>query len=269
MFIWPFLSEQVNEFTATPKEKMKEVEGKTMDFLNSFNFTSLNEKQLQESLIFYGKELMQYILNNITFALSSLAQIASYLIVTPFLLFYLLKEDYGMFSGAIDIFPFSKRKSINQITENVDKTLAQYINGQVLVACIVGILIFIGYSIIGLNYAYALAFLAFVFNLIPFCGPFISTIPAVLIGLSGSSFMAFKVIFVVIAVHLLDLNLISPRIVGYTLNIHPTTIILLLVLGFSLGGFLGLFVITPLYAVCQSIVRDVIEIKEASEKVEG
>ncbi len=269
MFIWPFLSQQINEFTATPKEKIKEVEEKTIDFLNSFNFTSLNERQLQETIIFYGKQLMQYILNNITFALSSIAHIASYFIVTPFLLFYLLKEDYGMFSGAIDIFPISKRKNIKKISENVDKTLAQYINGQVLVACIVGFLIGVGYTIIGLNYAFALAFLAFVFNLIPFCGPFISTIPALLIGISHSPFMAFKVLLVVSTVHLLDLNLISPRIVGYTLNVHPTTIILLLVLGFSLGGFLGLFVITPLYAVCKSIARDVVEIKETSEKVDG
>ncbi len=266
MFIWPFLSEQINEFTTTPKEKIKEVEGKTIDFLNSFNFTSINEKQLQETFTYYVQQIMQYILSNITFALSSLAHIASYFIVTPFLLFYFLKDDYEMFSRAIDLVPFAKRKNIKQIAENVDKTLAQYINGQVLVACIVASLIFIGYTIIGLNYALALAFLAFIFNLIPFCGTIISTIPALLIGISDNPLMAFKVFLVVATVHLLDLNLISPRIVGYTLNIHPTTIILLLVLGFSLGGLLGLFVITPLYAVSKSIVRDLLEIREAAQE---
>lgn len=269
MFIWPFLSQQINEFTSAPKEKIKEVESKTMSLLSLFNLTSLNEVQLKEYLTYYVKELMQYILNNIIYTISSIAQVASYFIVTPFILFYLLKDDYSMFSDVIEIIPAAERENTKRIFENVDQTLADYIHGQVLVACIVSACIFVGYYLIGLNYAFALAFLAFVFNLIPFCGPFISTIPALLIGISDSPLMAFKVVLVVIGVHLLDMNLISPRIVAYTLNIHPTTIILLLVLGFSLGGVLGLFVVTPLYAVCKSVFRDLIEIRRLQEKVEG
>lgn len=267
-FIWPFLSQQFSEFTETPKEKLAEVENRTMSILNSFNFTSLNEIQIKENLIFYMKEAMLYIVKNISVTISSLAQIASYFIVTPFLLFYFLKDDYGMFSEIIDHIPGNKKKIVRRIFNNIDTTLGHYINGQILVSCIVSVLIFAGYSLIGLNYAFVLALLAFLFNLIPFCGPFISTIPALLIGFSDSPLMAIKVLVVILSVHLLDLNLISPRIVGYSLNIHPTTIIILLVLGFSLGGILGLFVITPLYAVLKSIANDIAELKKAKAKKE-
>jgi len=138
----------------------------------------------------------------------------------------------------------------------VDEILSVYISGQVLIAFIVGLLIFIGYWAIGLNYAFLLALLAFVFNLIPFCGPFISTIPALFIGLADSPLMAIKVIAVVLMVHLLDLNLISPRIVGQRLNIHPVTVILLLVASLSVFGLVSLFIITPLYAVLKVLIQD-------------
>lgn len=265
-FIWPFLSQQFSEFAETPKEKIAEVENKTIGIISSFNFTNFSEIQIKENLIFYMKEAMLYIVKNISVTVSSLAQIASYFVVTPFLLFYFLKDDYGMFSEIINHIPRNKRKTVKRILNNVDTTLAHYINGQILVSCIVSVLIFAGYSLIGLNYAFVLALIAFLFNLIPFCGPFISTIPALLIGFSDSPFMALKVLIVILSVHLLDMNLISPRIVGYSLNIHPTTIIVLLVLGFSLGGILGLFVITPLYAVLKSVASDIIEIRATKTK---
>ena len=78
--------------------------------------------------------------------------------------------------------------------------------------------------------------------------PIISTIPALFIGLETSPWMAVKVIAVVITVHLFDLNLISPRVVGQRLNIHPITIVFLLIVSLSLFGVVGMFVITPLYA---------------------
>ncbi|MBA3239269.1 MAG: AI-2E family transporter [Parachlamydiaceae bacterium] len=268
MFIWPFLSQQITEFTETPKEKIADVESKTMDILNAFNFTSLDETELKENMIFYIREAMMYIVKNISVTISSLANIASYFIVTPFLLFYLLKEDYGMFSDVIDHIPGHKKKVVRKIFNNIDDTLGLYINGQILVSCVVSGLIFAGYSLIGLNYAFVIGLLTFFFNLIPFCGTIISTIPALLIGFSDNPLMAFKVLAVVIIVHLLDMNLISPRVVGYSLNIHPITMILLLVLGFSLGGIIGLFVITPLYAVLKSITGDIIEFRESKETKE-
>lgn len=122
-----------------------------------------------------------------------------------------------------------------------------------MVAFFVGILIYIGYWLAGLHYALLLAWFAFVFNLIPFCGPFLSTIPALFIGLSQSPWMGIKVVVVVLLVHLLDMNIISPKIVGKRLNIHPVTIILLLIASFSLLGLLGIFLITPLYAVLRTL----------------
>lgn len=266
IFIWPYISQQIVEFTATPKEKIKELENKTIDYMNLFNIASIPHEQLRETFTYYFRQVIIYFSQNILLTLSSIAKFASYFIITPFLLFYFLKDDYKMSAKMIKNTPRGYKKIFKTIMDDIDSTLSVYISGQVRIAMIVGFLIYVGYLIIGLNYAILLALLAFVFNLIPFCGPFISTIPALLIGLSISSFMGFKVIVVVLFVHLLDLNLISPRIVGERLNIHPVTVILLLVASFSVFGFIGIFLVTPLYAVLKAVINDLYLVPAFDEK---
>jgi len=256
IFIWPFISQQITEFTTTPKEKIKAVENKTLNIMNIFNVNSLSQEQLRETLSYSIQQFINFMTRNLLVTISSIAQIATYIIVTPFILFYLLKDDHQISLEVFKVASDKHKTNLRKILADIDKTLSTYISGQVVVAFFVGFLIFIGYWLAGVHYALLLAWFAFAFNLIPFCGPFISTIPALFIGLSQSPLMGVKVICVVIIVHLLDINLISPKIVGTRLNIHPVTIILLLIASFSLLGLLGAFLITPLYAVIRTLFWD-------------
>ncbi len=255
--IWPYIQKQISEFSAFPNEKLKEMENKTVDIMNLFNFYSLSHDQLREYLLYYLQKLTVWVSGGFIANIASITTIASYFIITPFILFYFLKDDRHMFPKFLRAIPPSYKDETKKIINDVDNVLSSYISGQVLVALIVGFLVFIGYLIIGLNYAFLLALIAFVFNLIPFCGPLISTIPALLIGLAQSPLMGIKVMLVIIVVHLLDLNLISPRVVGQRLNVHPITIIILLVASISLFGFLSLFFIVPVYAVLKTLIRDI------------
>lgn len=263
--VWPYVEKQVSEFSAFPTEKLKEVENKTVDIMNLFNFYSLSHEELRQLLLYYLQKITVWVSSGFVNNFASVTKIASYFIITPFILFYFLKDDQHISQKFLKLIPANYVDETKKIMKDIDDVLSGYISGQVLIALIVGFLIGIGYLIIGLNYAFLLALIAFIFNLIPFCGPLISTIPALFIGLSQSPFMAFKVIVVVVVIHLLDLNLISPRIVGSRLNIHPITIILLLVASISLFGFLSLFFIVPLYAVLKILILDLWEIKFEGE----
>jgi predicted PurR-regulated permease PerM len=266
LYIWPFISEQIEEFSLVPNAKIKDVESKTIGFINLFNLTSIPKEQLQGILSTYIVKVMTYLSNNIIVTIGSIAQIATYIVITPFILFYLLKDDRQILQDFRKLLPKTNKKKIEELAREIDATLANYIQAQILVALFVGILIYIGYWIIGLHYPLLLAFFAFVFNMIPFCGPFISTIPALLIGLSQSPWMCFKVICVVIIIHLIDANLISPKLVGYRLNIHPVVIILLLLASFSLFGLLGVFLATPLYAILKTLALKLYAMKVVSKK---
>lgn len=265
--VWPVINSQIVEFSNFPEAKIEEIQNKAVETMNFFNVFSVSKEELRNNLIFYINGLLKLISTNLISTVSSLAKVASFFIITPFLLFYLLKDDTKIIPYFANFFSKRYSKDILRMGNDVDEVLSCYITGQFMVATIVGILIFIGYNLIGLNYTITLAFFAFIFNMIPFTGPFISTIPALFVGLSISPSMGLKVILVVITIHLLDANLISPRIVGQQLNIHPVTVIFLLVIGLSLFGFIGLFIATPLYAVVKNIIKNLILLRK-HKKVE-
>ena len=268
-FIWPYISKEIIEFSNFPHEKLKEVENKTVVIMDFFNFTAIPQEQLRELLTYYLKELTTFITKAIVNNFSSIAQVASYFFITPFILFYLLKDDSHFIPEILSETPERYKLTTHQLLNDIDETLSSYINGQLIVAFIVALLILVGYWLIELKYAFLLAAIAFIFNLIPFCGPIISTVPALLIGLGESPLMAFKVIAIVLLIHLLDLNLISPRIVGPRLQIHPITIIILLVSSISLVGLIGMFLVIPVYAVLKTILVHLLNIKKAPKLIEN
>ena len=261
VYIWPHISQQFSEFSQAPKEKIEAIQNKTLSFLDFFNLSFTTQDQLKKELTQHSINILKFGINNFTTTVTSIAHIASVIIITPFILFYLLKEDNKFLISISQFFPPNYEDYMKKIAHDVDLVLSFYVSGQIMVASVVALLIYAGYWIIGLQYVATLALFAFIFNMIPFTGPFISTVPALLIGLADSPWMGVKVVLVVIIVHLLDLNIISPRIVGQRLHIHPVTIILLLVGSLSLFGFLGLFLITPAYAVAKVVLYDLYEWK--------
>jgi predicted PurR-regulated permease PerM len=114
-------------------------------------------------------------------------------------------------------------------------------------------MMYIGYLIIGLDYSILLAMFAMLTNVIPFLGPFIAVIPAVIVGFLDSPFMVVQVLIVVIVVQQIDGNVSSPLIMGKRLDIHPLTIILLLIVAGSMGGLLGMLLAVPTYAILKVI----------------
>ncbi|SIC93771.1 putative permease [Mycobacteroides abscessus subsp. abscessus] len=139
---------------------------------------------------------------------------------------------------------------------DIDKTLSTYIIGQFIIAFADGVLMYIGYLIIGLDYALVLALFATFLTVVPFLGPLLGIIPAIFVGLMQEPFMVIKILIVLVAVQQLEGNLITPQVMGKRLNIHPLTVILVLLVAGSLYGFIGILVAIPFYSVVKVIVRD-------------
>jgi predicted PurR-regulated permease PerM len=258
-FVLPPLEKEFAQFAVTPVVKIQQAEQKAIEIMNCCSFYTYSEEELKQTLILYMHRAFTWFSENIVSTVSSLATIASYFVITPFMLFYLLRDDYRMKRNIVRITPERYLNESSKLMKDVDGILAGFISSQVTVAAIVGSLILIGYMAIGMPYAFLLALIAFVFNLIPFFGPFIATIPALFIAILHSPLMAFEVVSIVLMVHLLDLNLISPRIVGNRLKIHPVTIVFLLISSLSVFGFLGLFVAVPVYAALKTIILNLFE----------
>lgn len=177
------------------------------------------------------------------------------LVVVPFILFYLLKDRERFVPNVVRFFPKSKEDEMRDVLGDMDRAIASYIQGQLIVSSCVGILLLIGYLIIGLDYSLLLALFAMATNVIPFLGPFLAVTPAVIVAWFQDPIMVLYVIIIMIAAQQIESNLVSPQVMGRALNVHPLTIILLVLVGGNLAGVLGMILIIPTYAVAKVVVQ--------------
>ena len=102
-----------------------------------------------------------------------------------------------------------------------------------------------------------LAIVVSITNIIPYLGPFIGALPALVVGLSVSWKMALSVAAVNLIIQMLEGNVVSPQIVGKKLHIHPLFIIFSLLIGGEIGGILGLILAVPIFATLKVIVHHI------------
>ncbi|WP_238323346.1 AI-2E family transporter [Planococcus antarcticus] len=177
------------------------------------------------------------------------------IITTPFILFYLLKDGHHLPYHIMKLVPSNMREQSYLLLREMNLQISQYIRGQLLVAFFVGLMFWIGFSIIGLKYALTLGILAGVLNLIPFLGSFIAFVPIVIIAIVvHSPFMLVKVLIVFFIEQTLEGRVIQPLILGSNLQIHPITIIAVLLTAGNLFGIPGVILGIPAYAVLKVIL---------------
>ena len=146
------------------------------------------------------------------------------------------------------VVPNDYRADFDQIWRRVRKMLYAYVRGQLIVAAVIGVCSGIACFAFGLPDAVALGLIAGVSALIPYFGPFIGAVPAVLVGLSQSPETALAVALTYIAISTISLNIIYPKIVGDAVKLPALLVIVALIAGFSWGGILGMFVAVPVAA---------------------
>ncbi|WP_100399689.1 AI-2E family transporter [Bacillus sp. FJAT-44742] len=222
------------------------------------NFIEQNEELSIEELTRQAAEYLNDFAGQLGSNLASLfGAIANFLIIIviiPFILFYMLKEGEKAPNMVLKLLPLKHQQEGRKVLSDMDNALSSYIQGQIIVSFCVGVLVYIGYLIIGLDYSLVLALVAMFTNVIPFIGPWIGTFPGVIVGLLHSPLMALLVIIIVVVVQQIESNVIAPQVMGRKLSIHPLTIILLLLVAGRFAGLIGLLLAVPTYAVGKVIV---------------
>lgn len=201
----------------------------------------------------------------------SIVQVALILILVPFFLIFMLKDHEKFMPFILQFFSGNAKTWIQKTFADVNDVLSLYIRGQVLISTILATMLFVGYLLVGLNFALLLAVFAFFMNIIPFIGPWIAFIPALIIGFFQDPMMVIWVSLITLIAQQTDSNLITPNIMGRTLSIHPLTIITILLAAGSIAGFFGILLAVPGYAVGKAIISNIYErrkeIKETANKV--
>ena len=202
------------------------------------------------------------VLSNSLSYLTSFISTLFLLIMVPFFLIYMLKDHERFIPFIAKLFKGERKVFIVDLLKDLNDTLKSYIQGQVTVSIILGIILYIGYSIVGLNYTLLLVMFACVANMIPFLAPWMAFAQAGIIGIIQSPTIFIWVCIITLIAQQLEGNVITPNVMGKSLNIHPLTIIVVILAAGNLGGFVLILVAVPLYAVIKTIVRNVFHYRE-------
>ena len=208
---------------------------------------NLNVSKISEKLVSIATSIAQGVV-------SSISSTASVLVTMPFVLFFLLKDASHFNKFVISLLPKKLEKPVAETIDEIDDKVGSYIQGQMLVSLCIGVMLFIGYNIIGLHYAFSLATIAAFLSIVPYLGPVIAITPAMLVAASTSWVMVVKMLVVWGIVQFLEGNIISPNIMGRSMNMHPLTVIFVILIGVNIAGVVGAIIGIPVYSILKVLV---------------
>jgi predicted PurR-regulated permease PerM len=186
--------------------------------------------------------------------------ILGYLILTPVLTFYLLRDFPSLGRAVAQVLPPGRRDETLSFLHRYDELLGEYLRGQLLVATFVGIATGVGFWIVGFPNAVLLGVIAGVFNIVPYLGLIVSLVPALLIALLTPPFWLslLKVAGIFFVVQSLDSYFFSPKIVGDRVGLHPVWVMFAIIGFASVFGIVGLLLAIPMAVLIKLVIERMI-----------
>ena len=169
---------------------------------------------------------------------------------------YFLYDYHRITANVRRFVPVRWRDVHDDISRKADRAVGGYLRGQLLITMIIGVLIWIGLTLSGVPLALAISFLAAVFNLVPYLGPVVGTLPAVLLGLTVSPLTALLALIVFIVANQIEAHMLSPLILGKSTDIHPVTVLIAILIGIGFLGILGAFIAVPIAAFGKVLLEE-------------
>lgn len=212
-------------------------------------------KQVFDERIRWLEETMLERVGNILASIVGLVGSILKIILAPVLSFYILKDLELIKIKALSILPADWRDEALDLFKQIDRVLGSFIQGYLLVAAIVGGMTAVVMALLGVDFALMLGMFAGLTELIPYFGPIIGAVPAVCLALLESKWLAVKVVAAFFIIHQLEGNIISPKILGDKVGLHPLVVIFSLLAGGELYGLTGMLLAVPAAAVLRVIVN--------------
>ena len=169
---------------------------------------------------------------------------------------YLVIQDKGIKDFLASITPSEHRLYVLSLTERIQVKLGAWLRGQLLLILIVGALVFIGLTLLKVNFALTLAILAGVLEIIPYIGPILAGLTAVLLAFLQSPLLSLLVLILFIVIHQLEGYVIVPQVMKRVVGLNPLVVMIAIIVGGKLGGVLGVVVAVPLVAAASVFFSD-------------
>jgi len=256
----PPLLGQLEQFATEFPKRLNEY---LQDENTRFNFLQIKDQLIEAGLIDnLGKTLeiaysqlsnVSSILINQTF--NFIGYIVSFVSLI-FLTFYFLLEEEALRSFLMSILPHKKQISVFNIIQKTNKKTGLWLRGQLMVVTAIGLMTYIGLSILGVKFPLVMAIIAGVASIVPMVGPIAGATPAVLVGMTQSVWVAVGVILMAILIQQIEGQFITPKIMGKIVGLSPVTILVALLIGGQLAGIWGMMIAIPAAAAISVLVEE-------------
>ena len=143
-------------------------------------------------------------------------------------------------------------KTLSEFVRDADRVFSGYIRGQFIDAVLMGVMVTIAFSIVGIKYAPLIGLLTGIGNLVPYLGPFLGYGSTIIVGIATSDYRAMIIACIVLLViQVVDGNIINPKLLSDQIQIHPLLVVLSLIVGGKIGGIVGMFLAVP----CGALIK--------------
>lgn len=258
-FLMPKIVNQLNNLGGTlSQENLELVIGKfektlkhSFPFLNSVNF-------VQKVTSFLQNVVFNWV-NNISEIFYSIVSVIAILVIIPFMSFFLLKDNKRLMRGIINIMPNKYFEVSYSVVSKITYQLGRFVRGWIFDASAVGILSGIGLAILGIDNAVSIGFIAGIGHLVPYFGPVIGGIPAIIISIIqfGDFSMIPSILIMFACIYAIDNGFIQPNVFSKSTDMHPLVIILLILIGSETLGVFGMLLAVPTATVVKTAAREI------------
>jgi predicted PurR-regulated permease PerM len=199
------------------------------------------------------------IIDSITEVLSSIVSVIAILVIVPFITFFLLKDNRRILQGILHAVPNKFFEMSYYVLKKVTLQLGLFVRAWIFDAAFVGVTIGFGFYIIGVPNALPLGVIAGLGHLIPYFGPVIGGIPAIIVSIVqyGDLSQVPLILLVVLITYALDNGFVQPYVFGKSVDMHPIVIILLIISGGILFGLMGMLLAVPVATVIRTFSKEI------------
>ncbi|MDD2523425.1 MAG: AI-2E family transporter [Endomicrobiia bacterium] len=187
--------------------------------------------------------------------LMSIVSVFSIIFLVPVITFFMLLGYNKTTKSIVNLVPAKYVEIVLSIFHEIDSVMGKYIRGQIIEIIFVGTFSIVGLSILGVNYAFLIGIVAGLCNLIPYLGPAVGLITAVIVVAVQfqSMLVVIKVICLFLIIQQIDNNVVQPIVVGQNVNLSPVVMMFALLAGAEIFGFLGILLAVPIMALLKNV----------------
>ncbi|MFH1671637.1 MAG: AI-2E family transporter [Candidatus Portnoybacteria bacterium] len=250
--VFPLLAEQIKQLTSSFPGLIEKIGSSFDKFLVEYQSQGNLQSLLNEAS---GKlsEATSSIFGTIINLFGGIFSAGIILVIS----FYLTVQEKGLKKFFISVTPNEHQSYVSDLIDRIEAKIGGWLRGQLVLMLIIGILTYIGLSLLGVKYALTLALIAGLFEIIPYIGPIVSALPAAILAFIQAPLLALLVVILYIVIQQLENYVFYPQVMKKAVGLNPILIIIVMLIGAKLVGILGIILAVPLTAGISEFFKDI------------